>query len=279
MGAALAHVGESVTVVVRPEAYAAYPDQLELESPLGHFHVPVARATEVPACDVLWIAVKALQLNAALRTIKYPGAAPGIVPLLNGIDHLALLRTKYGADKVIPATIAGETERVAPGHIIHRTPWVRLNALYTGEPLLGDTFDRLRKLGFECRFIDDEPTLMWGKLIFLAPFALATTAADKNVGQVLSDAHWRDLGLACVREACAVAVAEGAQVKADVVITGVTKMPGSMRSSMQKDVDQGNAPELDAIAGPILQGAEKHGIAVPATKELVSLVEQRVSRQ
>ena len=32
------------------------------------------------------------------------------------------------------------------------------------------------------------------------------------------------------------------------------KMPANMRSSMQKDVEQGNAPELDAIAGPILRG-------------------------
>jgi ketopantoate reductase len=48
------------------------------------------------------------------------------------------------------------------------------------------------------------------------------------------------------------------------------------RSSMQKDVDHHNPPELDAIAGPILRGGQKHGINVPATKQLVTLVEQRV---
>jgi 2-dehydropantoate 2-reductase len=55
------------------------------------------------------------------------------------------------------------------------------------------------------------------------------------------------------------------------------KMPGNMRSSMQKDVERGNPPELDAIAGPILRGAEKHGIAVPATRKLVEMVEQKLA--
>jgi len=52
-------------------------------------------------------------------------------------------------------------------------------------------------------------------------------------------------------------------------------MPANMRSSMQKDVERHNAPELDAIAGPILRGARKHGIDVPVTTKLVAAVEQR----
>ena len=31
------------------------------------------------------------------------------------------------------------------------------------------SFDEFQKMGFECRFIDDEPTLMWSKIVFLAP--------------------------------------------------------------------------------------------------------------
>ena len=81
--------------------------------------------------------------------------------------------------------------------------------------------------------------------------------------------------MGCVREACAVAVAEGAKVDADKVLAGVSSFPGNMRSSMQKDVDQHKTPELDAIAGPILRGAQRHGIEVPATKTLVAGVEQR----
>jgi len=55
-------------------------------------------------------------------------------------------------------------------------------------------------------------------------------------------------------------------------------MPSNMRSSMQKDVEQHKTPELDAIAGPILRGARRHGIEVPITKELVMAVERRGGR-
>src|SRR4029077_4940186 len=178
-----------------------------------------------------------------------------------------------------PATIAGEMERVSPGHIAHRSPFARLNVLSTGKTPLAETLDELSKIGFVCRFIDDEPTLMWGKLVFLAPFALCTTAADKTVGQVLSDPEWRSLGEACVRETCAVGVAEGAKVDAETVLPGVSAMPATMRSSMQKDVEKHQPPELDAIAGPILRGARRHGIEVPATEKLVAAVEERAGRK
>jgi len=275
IGACLAHLGDSVTVVVRPESLAAYPEQLRLESAFGNFKVPVARATEVPPVDVLWIAVKATQLEESLKAITKPESVKAIVPLLNGIDHVDLLRRRYGADRIIPATIAVESERVAPGHIMHRSPFARLNMSSAGRLLLVSTLDQFQKLGFECRFIDDEPTLMWGKLVFLAPFALVTTAAEKTLGEIMHDARWRALGVGCVREACAVATAENAKVDAEAVIAGVSKMPPQMRSSMQKDVEHGRAPELDAIAGPILRGAARHHIPAPATQKLVAAVEQR----
>jgi 2-dehydropantoate 2-reductase len=279
MGACLARSGAPVTMVVRAAARAEYPQQLQLESPFGNFTVPVAKGAEVPACDVLWLTVKATQLEDSLAALKNPDAVGAIVPLLNGIDHLAFLRSQYGNERVIPATIAVESERVAPGHIVHRSSFARLNVASSGRALLASTLDQLQKIGFECRFIEHEPTLMWSKLVFLGPFALTTTASDKGTGEILSDPHWRDLGMACIREACAVAVAEGAQLKAEAVIAGLAKMPGNMRSSMQKDVEQGRTPELNAIAGPILRGAERHHIDIPATRNLVAAVEKRVNAQ
>jgi 2-dehydropantoate 2-reductase len=275
IGACVAHSGASVTLVVRRETLAQYPKRLRLESTFGNFEVDVAVAAEVPPADVLWITVKATEFEPALGALKNPGAVRGIVPLLNGIDHIAVLRARYGPERVIPATIAVETERVSPGHIVHRSPFARLNVLSAGRELLGSTVEQLQKIGFTCQFIDDEATLMWSKLVFLAPFALSTTAADKTVGEIFADPDWRQLGFACLREACAVALAEGAKVDADAVIAGVMKMPGNMRSSMQKDVAQHKTPELEAIAGPILRGARRHGIEVPATKKLVAAVEQR----
>jgi 2-dehydropantoate 2-reductase len=278
MGAILARIGDAVTLVVRPESLAKYPKQLRLESPFGNIDANVTVAAEVPPTDVLWLAVKATQLEASLAALTNPASVQAIVPLLNGVDHVGFLRSKYGAEKIIPATIAVESERVAPGHIMHRSSFARLNFSSAGGSLLESTAGQLQTLGLQCRFIDDEATLMWSKLVFLAAFALTTTAANKTTGEILADPEWRKLGLACIREASAVAVAEGAKIDADDVIAGVLKMPGTMRSSMQKDVEQGNPPELDAIAGPILRGAQRHRIDVPATRKLVADVEARIGR-
>jgi 2-dehydropantoate 2-reductase len=265
-----------VTVVVKPESYVTYPEQLHLESPFGKFSASVSRTKEVPACDVLWLSVKATQLDAALRAIVKPDAVPAIVPLLNGIDHLAVLRAKYGNDRVIAATIAGEMERISAGQFVHRTPFLHLSVSSAGRTLLGGTLDGLQKLGLECRFIDNEPTLMWSKAVFLAPIALATTAFDQPVGGVLSNPDWKTEWESCVREVCAVATAEGAKVDPNVVLAGMSKAPYGMRSSMQKDVERGNQPELDAIAGPVIRAADRLGIEIPATKRLVSAVAARV---
>jgi 2-dehydropantoate 2-reductase len=276
MGAFLARSGAPVTLIVRRESLAQYPRKLRLESAFGNVEVDVSVAAEVPPVDVLWITVKATELQPALAAITNPDSVKAMVPLLNGIDHLSRLRSRYGAEKVVAATIAVESERIAPGHVVHRTPFARLNMSSAGHALLEATVQQLQRFGFECRFIDHEPTLMWSKLVFLAAFALTTTAANKTTGEILADPTWRQMGLSCIREASAVAVAEGANIDADAVIAAVVKMlPGNMRSSMQKDVEQGKTPELDAIAGPILRGAQRHGIEVLTTKRLVTEVERR----
>jgi 2-dehydropantoate 2-reductase len=276
IGASLARLGDSVTAVVKPQSLASYPEKLKLESPFGNFVVPVARSADVPPVDVLWITVKATQLQDSLTALTKPESVTAIIPLLNGIDHLFLLRQKYGNDRVIAATIAVESERVAPGNIVHRSPFAILNVSSAGQLLLGSTLQELQKTGFECHFVDAEVTLMWTKIVFLAPIALATTAFDQPVGGVMSNPEWKARWASCVREACAVATAEGAKVDANVVFAGMSRAPYGMRSSMQKDVELGNPPEIDAIAGPIIRGGDRYTIPVEATRQFVDAVASRV---
>jgi 2-dehydropantoate 2-reductase len=78
----------------------------------------------------------------------------------------------------LPATIAVEAEKISPGRFIQRSPVVRLNLAASGEPLVGsDHVAQLGDLGFKCQFIANEQTLLWGKLCFLGPFALVTSAS------------------------------------------------------------------------------------------------------
>ena len=277
MGASLARVGETVTLVVRPWTLAAHPPKLQLESTFGSWAVDVRWQASVPPADVVWLAVKATQLEAALRSITDVGPIGAVVPLLNGIDHLEPMRSKFGADRVIPATIAGETERVSTGHIVHRSPFAVLNISARGRALLGPVSDQLRGIGFTCNFVDDETTLMWSKLAFLGPFALATSAFAKPIGEVVADTErWRQLE-GCVRETCDAWQAEGAKLDSESVLRAIRNAPPGMRSSMQKDVDQRRPPELDAIGGAIVRASKRHGLRAPVTEGLMAEIEQRVN--
>jgi 2-dehydropantoate 2-reductase len=277
VGAVLAKAGERVTLILRPQALAQHPRGIALDSTFGKFAVPVSLAAKVDQpLDVLWITVKATQMQSALESVPAGSQIRAIVPLLNGIDHVQLLRERFGHDRVIPATIAVESERTAPGVIVHRSPWVRLNAAISGQLILESAFQEFSRFGFECNFIDNETTLLWSKLVFLAPIALSTTAAAAPIGEVRNDPSRNAKLEACVQESCAVATASGATVDVNTVLGNLSKLPPQMRSSMQKDVAAARPPELDAIAGPILRGAEKHGLASPATYALVEEIQLRL---
>ena len=185
---------------------------------------------------------------------------------MNGVDHVATLRTRFKC--VVAGTLRVETERLAGWQIEHRSPFMRVD-LAGAESVARE----LREAGVECHVHDDESHVLWQKLVFLAPLALATTAADGSLGQVRNDARYA----AAQREAVAVALAVGARIDIPALQGAQSAAPDTMRSSMQRDVDHGSAPELDAIAGPILRGGRLHDIGTPATQGLVDQIRARVA--
>src|SRR5271165_5069819 len=271
VGTALASLGEDVTVVVRPERLAEYPSSLSLERPSGTTTaLAKAVATLTEPVDVLWIATKTYQLQTALEAVR---SSPGlVVPLLNGVDHVEVLRQRFGQDRVVPATIAVEAERAAPGRFVQRSPFVRLNLASSGEPRLGAIVARLGEIGFTCQFMPNEQTLLWSKLCFLAPFALVTSASGKNKGEIFADAEWKHKLDSAIAEACAVAMASGAEIDLPKLRAIFESFPPEARSSMAKDLTAHRELELDAIGGPIIRGGKCYVIDVPTTANLIAAI-------
>jgi 2-dehydropantoate 2-reductase len=280
IGAILANAGEDVTLVVRPGTARGYPKQISLDSHFGNASgvVNVAESLSAPT-DVLWLTVKATQLELALAEVPQNVSLKAVVPLLNGTEHVGLLRNRFGHDRVIPATIAGEMERTAPGNYVHRSPFLRLNVSSDGKGVLNGCIEKFKNFGVECKYIDNEQTLLWGKMVFLAPFALSTSAAAQAIGAVLSDPERRRRMEDCIRETAEAGRANGAELDADATIKMMGSAPAGMRSSMQKDVEAGRSPELDAIAGPILRTAKAHGFHANATQRLVDEIRRRLKVQ
>jgi 2-dehydropantoate 2-reductase len=277
MATAMGASGEEVLLIVRPEKLAGYPRQLSLQQPNGIITAPSRPiATLSEAVDVLWIATKSYQLQAALMAIKATPAM--VVPLLNGIDHIAVLRARFGSDRVVPGTIAVGADRPAEGHFVQHNE-VRLNLMAAAEPKLGALLERLhQEHGFGGRFFDSEAKLLWTKLCFLAPFALVTSASGKNKGEIFADAKWKTMLYSAIDEACSVAQSCGAAIHASKVKSGLEPLPDGLRSSMAKDLVAGRDLELDAISAPILSG-EREGIAVPVTRALVTAIHGKLAQR
>jgi 2-dehydropantoate 2-reductase len=268
LAAALARTGCDVVLLMRPDSLERYDGRLAVESAvLGDFEVDVPAVVVLDrGVDALWVTTKATQLGASLALAPPERVGDSIViPLLNGVDHLALLRTHY--HNVVAATIRVESERLSSTRIRQRSPFIRMQ--FAGaEPIA----DEVRAAGIDCTNRADELSLLWDKLAFLAPLALATTALDAPLGAVREDERYRG----CQNEALAVARAEGAQIDEEALRTLQAGAPPEMQSSMQRDVAAGREPELDAIAGPILRGGLRHRIPVPNTDALVELVAARL---
>lgn len=274
MATALATLGEDVTLIVRPQKLAEQPRNLSLEYPGGTTTATVKTASRVSEpVDALWIATKTYQLEDALPQIEVVPSV--IIPLLNGTDHIPLLRARFGHDRVVPGTIAVGADRIAPGKFIQHSI-VRLGIATSGEPLLKDVVDKLRGLGWTCNFVASETMLLWTKLCFLEPFALVTSASGKNNGEILADPEWRARFEAAIQEACAVAAKEGALVDGSKGSAVFENLPPTMRASMAKDLAAGRPLELDGIAGPILRGGHQYGVPTPVTASLVAMIEAAV---
>ena len=278
VAAVLAREGEQVTILVQPHKYVHQSGMLQLTRPHENIVLEVGIAAKLTEpVDVLWVAVKAPQLIAALRAIPGDAVIGSIVPLLNGIEHVSVLRSLFTHDRVVPATILVSSERVAPGLIVQRSAFVNLTVSTIGEERLRSIAARLRHAGFSCEFRADEKTMLWEKLAFLAPFAFVGTASEKDKQGIFGHSVWRARLEAAVGEVCAVAVADGAVVGSSEILKRLESLPSGMRSSMQKDVSAGLTPELDAIGGAIIRSAERSRIEVPAIRELVAQIEKRVT--
>src|SRR6187551_728688 len=230
IGAALAREGSEVVLLLRPETLARHPGRVRVESVvLGDFEADVAVAGELDReVDVLWVTPKAPDLQAGLRLARPERTGDAVlVPLLNGIDHVALLRERYG--NVVAATMRVEAERVAPGFVQQKTPFARID-LGPG-PRRDEIAAELVAAGFEVVSADDEPSVLWEKLSLLAPLALATTARGAPLGVVQADPDWHERVVRCHEEAVAVGLREGAQIDVEALRPLMDWSGGEFRTS------------------------------------------------
>ncbi|MFF2515135.1 ketopantoate reductase family protein [Streptomyces sp. NPDC058086] len=245
----------------------------------GDFTAAVEADTELrEPVDACLISVKHTALDAALERVRPEALGDGLlVPFLNGVEHPAALRARYGAARVAPAVIRVESTRTAPGVIEHGSPFAEIDL--TGESVPRGRLDALAGVlaaagptGPTVRVLDDEAATLWAKMSFLAPFALLTTRYGVPLGEVRTR-HREEL-TSLVAETAAVSRACGAPADPAVALARYDAFPPDTKSSMQRDAEAGRPLELDAIGGALLRAADRHGVAVPVARGLVRELEE-----
>jgi 2-dehydropantoate 2-reductase len=279
VGAVLSRAGHSVVYVARPETAAVVNSSgLRVSSiQFGDFGTPARAVSRLAEpVGVCVIAVKATDLDAALDAVPASVLGDGLVlPLLNGVEHMSVVRARFPASQVVAGAIRVESTRVAPGRIEHTSPfcWIEVASDTAPADRVEALADQLRQAGLDVTVRDDETAVLWEKLALLAPLALLTTIAGAPVGAVREQRR-ADLE-AVVGEVAAVAGAAGAPVDAEAVLAMLDMAPAGMKSSMQRDAEAHRPTELDAIGRSILRAARRHGVETPVTTRIVDDLQAR----
>ncbi len=268
LAALLAREGDSVVLL-----HDSAPHQIRVESErFSDFSAEVETAPRLlqPVKAVL-VTVKATQLANALKRVPPASLHDAVVvPFLNGIDHVELLRSLYPPASVVPATVRIETTKVAAGWIRHTSPFASVEMGPRGERIA----NHLRAAGLDVRIREDELAMLWDKMAVLAPLASLTTHERGTVGAVR--ARRREDLQALMREFSVIAAAEGVTIDPDKNLRFADMAPEAMETSMQRDQAAGRPLELDALGGAVLRRAAKAGIETPVTRRIVQELQARV---
>jgi 2-dehydropantoate 2-reductase len=272
-GARLQQAGHEVAFVARgAHAEAMRKNGLRIRSELGDAHLNV-RVLEDPAqagaADLAVIAVKLWDTEDAARAVaRVPRAA--VLSLQNGVDKDEVLAGALGRDRVLGGVTHIGAVIAEPG-VIAQTG--KLQRVTLGEldgsrtPCLQTIADAFRSAGVETVVSDDIRRVTWEKFVFLSALSGLTALTRKPIGEVRANPATRSLLLEALREAVAVARAEGAGLDdafAQKQLETIDSLPAGMLSSMAQDLLRGRRLELPWLSGAVVRRAEKHGLRVPA---------------
>lgn len=255
-------------------------DGIRLESGLFGNFVARPRSTSLlqESPEFLFVAVKAAGLPEALDRVPPEFVEETvIVPFLNGIEHMGVLRRRFGP-RVIAGAISIEVFRRSPQYVVHSSPSARVTLASDNgllERATDDALDLLGSAGIRAGRGASEARILWEKLARLNALACVTTASGKTIGELRADPRRRKELESLVSEACAVAAAEGAACDPAESMAHFDAMGAGQRSSMHRDFIAGRPLELDAIAGAIIRRAESHGIACPMITHFIREIEAR----
>jgi 2-dehydropantoate 2-reductase len=273
-GACLARANRDVTFLVRAgRAEQLTRDGLRVVSPHGDFTVSavtvLAEDLHEPF-DLVLVATKSYALHEAMEQFAPAvGSATAILPILNGMAHLDVLSTRFGADHVLGGMAAISAALDTDGRVVHLIP---LHDLVYGE-ISGGLSERTRALsalfagsGFNAKASEEVVQDMWDKWVGFGISAGMTCLMRASFGDIVAVPGGREAILRLVGECSAVATAAGFPPRQQFIesVTRLFTTEGSpIKASMLRDIERGSVTEGEHVLGELTARAHAHGVATP----------------
>jgi 2-dehydropantoate 2-reductase len=271
--AALTHAGRHAVV-----ACARRPiDHMTLERPEGTVSVRLRTLTDPAAAEpVDWVLMCTKAHHTAscapwLARLCTPRTRVAV--LQNGIDHAGRLAPFTGGATVVPTVVYYNGERLGDDRV--RLRHVTEHELAAPDDAGGRAFaDLVADAHLRVLTSPDFDTLIWRKLLVNIVVNPITTLTLERQGVLRRD-DVRALILGLLDEAVAVARADGARL-ADDEAARIREMmmsfPVDAGTSMYFDRLAGRPLEVDALTGALVAVGERHGIATPLNRTLLTLL-------
>jgi 2-dehydropantoate 2-reductase len=269
-GGRLLQAGADVAFLVRPGRQAQLAaDGLVIESPFGALRRPVETLTEAaPGFDLVLLTCKAYDLDSAIEAIR-PAMGPdtAVLPVLNGLSHIATLQRAFGPGRVLGG-IAKIQAVLAPGGTVrHLNDW---RWLTFGE-VDSSMSPRVRALaeiagraeGMVAEAVPDIMFRMWEKLVHLGTSAIGTVLMRANTGEIARAPGGIAFMHRVLARNAAIAAAHGHPMRPAYIadFEALFADPrGAYATSMLRDLEAGGRIEADHILGFLLEAAKAAGV-------------------
>jgi 2-dehydropantoate 2-reductase len=271
----LANAGVQVVCVAHPEAVGLIAlAGLVVESPEGTLtaRVEVVEQLAKPV-DLLLVTVKAPVLDDAVGRVDPSAVERGlVVPLLNGLEHMDVLRARFDGRVAAGSISHFQAYRAGRVQIIEATvaPVITIASESLARGEVEAAADLLRRGRIDVRVGQTEKRVLWHKLARIAPLAAVTSVSGRTVGELRTDPGWRQRLDSAIVEACAVAEADGVSLRPAAQWAIIEEMADETTTSAARDVAAGRRSELDALLGSVLRAGERLDVPCPTLTELAA---------
>lgn len=274
LAAMLAHAGRDVTLLLRPARAGSYGGTLTVRAEGQERRVAVlavTRATATPTHDLVILACKAWDLEDAMEAVAAArGPRGAVLPLLNGLDHIATLSMRFGHEAVLGGTARIQARMADDGAVERLNDW---RSITFGEQA-GGASERVAAIhaaldvaGVIAVASPDVMAAMWEKFVHLATAAAATCLMRASVGEIVRAEGGAAFLAGLLETAAHVAAAHGHAPSAAFMESyrAVFSDPASAYvTSMARDLERGARTEAAHILGHMVRLADEAGVEAGA---------------